>query len=268
MPVRIYALAKELKMDSKELVDACTRAGVTGKGSALASLTDDEAKKVREHLSGKSSKPAAAPSPVASTAPTKKNLATAGRAITRDDYVAPGGVAGRSKPKSLDAKPAADKDKTAEKPKPTQKQEPVVKLAAIPQAPEPTVPTSSPNDPPAQKPIMTLPKDAIRGAKEGSSAPLKQFTRQQESPRRGTGAGAAAPAAKVGGGMMPPADPAEQKGRGKRAEARSIRRQIRKKKVRVREAWPAWPALASRDKQTVAVAGCKAAMAFVVGRAA
>ena len=33
MPVRIYALAKELKMDSKELVDVCTRAGVTGKGA-------------------------------------------------------------------------------------------------------------------------------------------------------------------------------------------------------------------------------------------
>ena len=39
---RIYALAKELKLDSKELVDICAKAGVTGKGSALASLSDEE----------------------------------------------------------------------------------------------------------------------------------------------------------------------------------------------------------------------------------
>jgi translation initiation factor IF-2 len=42
LPARIYSLAKELKLDSKELVDICTSAGVTGKGSALASLTDEE----------------------------------------------------------------------------------------------------------------------------------------------------------------------------------------------------------------------------------
>ena len=38
MAVRIYSLAKELKLDSKVLVDICTSAGVLGKGSALASL--------------------------------------------------------------------------------------------------------------------------------------------------------------------------------------------------------------------------------------
>ena len=42
MPVRIYAFAKEMKIDSKELVDVCKKAGVTGKGSALASLSDEE----------------------------------------------------------------------------------------------------------------------------------------------------------------------------------------------------------------------------------
>ena len=50
MPVRIYALAKELNVDSKELVDLCAKAGVTGKGSALASLTDDEAEKVKAFI--------------------------------------------------------------------------------------------------------------------------------------------------------------------------------------------------------------------------
>jgi translation initiation factor IF-2 len=52
LAVRIYALAKELKLDSKELVDICTRAGVPGKGSALASLTEDEVEKVKQFLKG------------------------------------------------------------------------------------------------------------------------------------------------------------------------------------------------------------------------
>lgn len=57
MPARIYALAKELNIDSKDLVDLVKKVGITGKGSALASLTDEEAQKVREHLST-SEKPA------------------------------------------------------------------------------------------------------------------------------------------------------------------------------------------------------------------
>lgn len=51
MPVRIYALAKELKLDSKELVDLCTRIGILNKGSALASLEDDEVARIRKYLS-------------------------------------------------------------------------------------------------------------------------------------------------------------------------------------------------------------------------
>jgi translation initiation factor IF-2 len=60
LAVRIYALAKELKLDSKELVDLCTKAGIHGKGSALASLTDDEAEKVTLFIRGGGSKPKAA----------------------------------------------------------------------------------------------------------------------------------------------------------------------------------------------------------------
>ncbi|MCY2991955.1 MAG: translation initiation factor IF-2 [Planctomycetota bacterium] len=52
MPVRIYALAKEINVDSKDLVEICRKAGVSGKGSALASLTDEEVTKVRAFLSG------------------------------------------------------------------------------------------------------------------------------------------------------------------------------------------------------------------------
>ena len=41
MAVRIYTLAKELNLDSKVLVEICDKAGITGKGSALASLSDE-----------------------------------------------------------------------------------------------------------------------------------------------------------------------------------------------------------------------------------
>ena len=52
MPTRIYALAKDLKLDSKDLVDICTKAGIPGKGSALASLEDDEVVKLKAYLEG------------------------------------------------------------------------------------------------------------------------------------------------------------------------------------------------------------------------
>jgi translation initiation factor IF-2 len=65
LAVRIYALAKELQLDSKDLVDICTRIGITGKGSALASLTESEVEKVKQHLAGgtKTAKPKAPSGP-------------------------------------------------------------------------------------------------------------------------------------------------------------------------------------------------------------
>ena len=63
MPTRIYALAKDLKIDSKELVDLCTKAGIPGKGSALASLEDDEVDKLKVFLESAATKRAAQLSP-------------------------------------------------------------------------------------------------------------------------------------------------------------------------------------------------------------
>ena len=62
--VRIYTLAKELKIDSKELVELCTRAGIQDKGSALASMTDEEVVKLKDYIAGRArgpERPAAAP---------------------------------------------------------------------------------------------------------------------------------------------------------------------------------------------------------------
>ena len=63
MAVRIYTLAKELKLDSKELVEICSRAGIQDKGSALASMTDEEVTRLKEFMAGKAAKPADRPAP-------------------------------------------------------------------------------------------------------------------------------------------------------------------------------------------------------------
>ena len=76
LAVRIYSLAKELKYDSKELVDLCAKAGITGKGSALASLADDEVVRLKEYLANRN-RPAERPS---SERPLERPDRTAGRA--------------------------------------------------------------------------------------------------------------------------------------------------------------------------------------------
>ncbi|MDO4586457.1 MAG: translation initiation factor IF-2 [Planctomycetia bacterium] len=50
MSIRIYALAKQLKVESKLLVDVCKKLGLEGKGSALASLTDEEVQLVTDYF--------------------------------------------------------------------------------------------------------------------------------------------------------------------------------------------------------------------------
>jgi translation initiation factor IF-2 len=52
VPVRIYAFAKELGLDNKQLLEICEKANIKGKGSALASLEDDEIAIVKGFMSG------------------------------------------------------------------------------------------------------------------------------------------------------------------------------------------------------------------------
>lgn len=56
--VRIYALAKELGLDNKQLLDICENCGIKGKGSALASLDDNEIATIRKFMTeGPADKP-------------------------------------------------------------------------------------------------------------------------------------------------------------------------------------------------------------------
>ena len=50
--IRIYAFAKKLGLDNKQLLDICEKMGIKGKGSALASLEEDEIAKVQQYIDG------------------------------------------------------------------------------------------------------------------------------------------------------------------------------------------------------------------------
>jgi translation initiation factor IF-2 len=174
LPIRIYALAKELKIDSKELVEICTKAGIQGKGSALASLDDAEVEKVKAFLSGGSKKSAPAPAAPATPAAAKEPLrpvtapATPSQEptkYTRNDYIAPAAsgkikVIAGGKPK-----PAAEEEPKPEapaepEPRPKKKREPVINLAKMPEIKQPP-PKPKSKEPTPQKPEIRLPKDAI-----------------------------------------------------------------------------------------------------------
>jgi translation initiation factor IF-2 len=120
LPIRIYALAKELKIDNKILVDICTKAGITGKGSALASLTDEEAAKLKEYMSNKGSRGRAG-------AATSRAAGAEPSVLRREDYIAPAGIHGGripTLPAKIDKPPVLKKkheEKPAEAPPPEDK---------------------------------------------------------------------------------------------------------------------------------------------------
>ncbi|MBP85748.1 MAG: translation initiation factor IF-2 [Planctomycetaceae bacterium] len=208
MAIRIYALAKELKVDSKELVEICTKVGITGKGSALASLEDAEVEKLKSYMAGGDKKPAAA-----TTSASPNKTSDAAEVYTRNDYIAP---VNSGKIKVLDgmSEPEAKKkDDASQEPKPKKKREPVIRLAELPDAPQPVPSAPSNDEPPAQEPEIRLPKDAITTAKKGPRAPLKHLTKSTEKPAK--------PAAgRAGSGReVPPSPTPLGPARGRRAKA-------------------------------------------------
>jgi len=201
LPVRIYALAKELKLDTKQLVDICSKAGIPGKGSALASLTDEEAVKVKAFISG-GAKPAQPKAPPA-TAPGPPRPAEP-EVVRREDYIAPSGSSGKMPVLKDTGQKKSDDVPRPPSPKPAaaRTSKPAIKLAPMPATDQPPPPEVS-DEPAPQKPDLKLPVDAIRASKAGSK-PLAEHLRRQESKRRDDAQGAAAkPRAR---GNVAPAD--------------------------------------------------------------
>jgi len=205
VPVRIYALAKELKLDSKELVALCKKAGISGKGSALASLDDDEVQKITQFVQGgEKPKPAAISAPVAPAAPERP-----AEAVRGSDLIGASGsqrsanrVIGRRSPsKSEAAPPAANAPAETPPPAPPETTPP----AAAEPAPEPTAETpppaaETPPEPPAE---AAPPAAAAEAASEAGkpAEPARPAGRPTGAPSRREGLGRG-PLAGAGGGKM------------------------------------------------------------------
>jgi translation initiation factor IF-2 len=226
--VRIYTLAKELKFDSKELVEICTRAGIQDKGSALASLTDEEVAKLREFIAGRQrvaerpapvpgpQRPAPVPGPQRPAPVAGAPTPPATGALKREDYIAPAGI-NKGRPPEI-APPAKAGDQPRPRPlsgrmgdgaKPAPR--PAFKLAPMPAANRPPV-TRQSQEPVAQKPDVKLPLDAIRSAKAGGAKPLADHMRKHEQQRQADGSRPRPGGLLRGGGtgpapMPPPLEP-------------------------------------------------------------
>ena len=148
MALRIYALAKELNIDSKILVELCQKAGVTGKGSALASLTDEETTTVRSFLSHGGAKAQAAPAPPR-PAPAASTATAEASVFRREDYIPP---TGGGKPQMLGTKPESPSGESKRRPPDTERSKagPAIRVAPMPVVEQPTAPTHY--EPPPQKP--------------------------------------------------------------------------------------------------------------------
>ena len=177
LSIRIYSLAKQLKIESKALVDLCNKIGIAGKGSALASLTDDEVAQIRAHLSGKST----------AASQTDKGEAVAGRGGTgrsdsgvlrREDYITPTASSSKRVP-VLAKKPSAKPAPAHVTPPPTT---PSIEEAE-PTPPTVTSPVPVSEAPPASE-VQTVgeskPEHLEVAAKAPETAPEKKETKEVE----------------------------------------------------------------------------------------
>ncbi len=181
MPIRIYAFAKELGLDNKALLDICDKVGIKGKGSALASMDDDEIAKIKEFISNKpeSRKTSTMTAPPAVAHAPRREEPVAHRTATMRDL-------------DQKAKVAVEESREVKRESPLRRS-PMVKLAAMPQVKQPDATAAQPAIR-VQKPDISLPKDAIRKAKSGA-APLSQFTQTTKDNRvkKGKGTDSAVP---------------------------------------------------------------------------
>ncbi|MEZ6133776.1 MAG: translation initiation factor IF-2 [Pirellulaceae bacterium] len=118
MPKRIYALAKELAIDSKDLVDLCTKLGILNKGSALASLEDEEVARLQRYLAAdKNEAPPEKKSPDVVAAPQRPPKAPM-RAIVSlarpSSKKSVGGTATQEPPSDTEVSSESETDRVAE----------------------------------------------------------------------------------------------------------------------------------------------------------
>lgn len=161
LKVRIFALAKELGMDSKVLIQHANDAGIPVKASALASISPAERDIVLEYLKTKTSRPA----------PEKK-------AITRDD-VATDLAAKARQIKAMPVRPMAPitrPPKAVREPEPPPSTPAPSSEPAVPVAPEAkTVPFNEPKE------AAPAPADVVASTPEPSQPEPPELTDEGKS---------------------------------------------------------------------------------------
>ena len=103
MSIRIYALAQQLKVETKVLVDTLKQIGIEGKGSALASLSEDEVELVKAALQKTNAKSEKSGVAFPDSSPKRPSSASVGTKV-------PVLAGGRSKKE--DREPTKDKGST------------------------------------------------------------------------------------------------------------------------------------------------------------
>lgn len=200
MAVRIYALAKELKLDTKELADICTRAGIPGKGSALASLSESEVEKVKQYIDGgskKSAKPTKASGAPPAMERPKQSPAQSDRMKV---IVTPKSATPLEAVKAArEAKATESEETTApqEAPEAAEAQQPVAE--APPQVEEPTAAQDTSPSPEGEGPLagMVRREDYIGPGAAAEGKPPVVGQQPKKKPKPGGAGGRARPAIKL-----------------------------------------------------------------------
>lgn len=219
--IRIYTLAKELKIDSKELVEICQKVGLTSKSSALASLADEDVALVKNYIreeSARSQKEADAAAEAASMPPMQRptipQLHRGKIPVLKPTRPAkrPEGASPAPKPVPF-PKPAAPSasvqtpSETAE-PRPEETAPKPDSAASAETLPQQPAPSESPKAEPPRpaRPAAAEPKEpAPKPEKPRGSSPLGSLL------RGGKGGKTAAPAEEPAPKPAEPAAPAEEK---------------------------------------------------------
>ena len=153
MKIRIFALAKEMGMANKELIELCARAGIQVKSSALASITEEERDTVRKHFEQeKNSANASQEAPAVVDTPVRERKPTTGK-VRSIRPMAPRPHHGSQREATPDTPPAVETP--AEDPVPaevTQADEPVEQVDETPAdtAPAPKAEADQPAEPVAE----------------------------------------------------------------------------------------------------------------------
>lgn len=235
LKIRLFALAKELGIDSKDLIEHCNSAGIKVKNSPLASISPEEKDLVLSHMKNAGSSEAAAPPDEAQMTPFAPPAAreVGGKIRSIRPVV--------SRPPLQRERPAPPVEEIPEPPQ----AEPVAHVEAKEAPPaEPAPPTTVASAPPVAEP----PAPPATGAPVPSRSPLsRRPTAGGEKPGDGTAEAPIRPAAPLRpdeyvppGGVRSSSSIREMKPRGTIADSEQAQQRRPKPKAK-----PALPAVAA-----------------------